>query len=158
MGYEIRIGNAVPHFDKDGGQLYACWKVEPTATDKAPTFPNDEMTGNGNSRHPSYSSWTEFLRQTGLFDLFLGDDGLMKDHPGCRIITKDHHAAVKSALDKWQEKATLPPGLSGSQITSSGYETFDEGKYDHQLARLMWLEFWMKYAIDTYETPAIENY
>ena len=109
MGYSIRIGNAKPEWSKDDGELWARWSVDPKALDDAPTFPNDEMTGNGNCRSPSYSGWAYFCRDAGIYDLFLEKwEGLMSPHPST-------------------------------------------------LARLIWLEFWMRWALKNCETPAIEN-
>ena len=34
----------------------------------------------------------------------------------------------------------------------------DEGKYDYQLARLLWLEWWVEWAIENAGRPAIENW
>jgi hypothetical protein len=144
MGYSIKIGNAVLFFSKDYGDLYACWKVESATSDEAPTFICDQMTGNSNSRHPSYSGWGDFCRETGLDNLFYKEwKGLLYKHPGCVMITEDHYAEVHSALENYQKIATEPPGFGDT--------------YDPQLARLMWLDFWMRWALDNCETPAIHN-
>lgn len=115
MGYTFKIGNAVPKSSKDDGYLRAEWVVEPKSLDDAPIFPNDDMTGNGNDRSPSYSVWADFCRDAGIYDVF---------------------------YDEATKTSTTP----------------DEGKYDPYLARLIWLEWWMTWALDNCETPAIENY
>jgi hypothetical protein len=144
MGYSIRIGNAVPEFSKEDGELYACWVVKSATSDEAPTFINDQMTGNSNGRHPSYSGWGDFCDATGLGDLFYKKwEGLIYKHPGCVMITEDHYAEVHNALERYQKIATKPPGFADA--------------YDPQLARLMWLDFWMRWALDNCETPAIYN-
>lgn len=158
MGYDIKIGNAKPHFDKDDGCLSAKWVVENKTLDEAPSFPNDELTGKSNARHPSYSAWAEFLREVGLYDLFLGDgEGLMKQHPGCSLITREHVDAVESALRTWKESHAIAPGFSGDRFENGKFVEFDVGKYDHQLARLMWLAFWMRWSVENCEAPAMEN-
>lgn len=151
MGYSITIGNAKPEWSKSDGELWARWSVDRKALPDAPTFPHDEMTGSGNCRSPSYSGWAEFCRAAGLYDLFLEKwEGLMCEHPGCKMIEKEHLLQVQAALEKWKRVATKPPGFEG-------WNGEDSDKYDHTLARLIWLEFWMRWALENCETPAIEN-
>ena len=161
MGYSITIGNAVPEFSKEDGELYACWVVEGACSDDAPTFPNDVMTGNSNRRSPSYSGWGDFCRETGLYDLFYKEwEGLIYNHPGCKPITQEHYQEVYDALERYKEKATKLPGFSGYSKWDKNLQlwiTADEDKYDFILPRLMWLEFWMKWALENCETPAIRN-
>ena len=161
MGYTITIGNAVPDFGKEDGELYARWVVEGACSDDAPTFPNDAMTGNSNSRSPSYSGWMDFCQESGLYDLFYTKwEGLIDTHPGCVPINQSHYDEVYDALERFKKKATKPPGFSGYSSWDKENEVWitpDEDKYDHILARLMWLEFWMKWALDNCETPAIQN-
>lgn len=146
MGYNIRIGNAVPFFSKDDDELYACWQIEGATSEDAPNFPGDHFTANSNGRYPSYSAWSQFCNKVGLCDLFFDKyEGLFRMHPGCQLITQDHYQTVSNALEEYQKHAKLPPG----------YDDF--GNYDYNLARLMWLEFWMKWALENCETPAIYN-
>ena len=152
MGYDITIGNAVPKFIKEDGELLAWWDVEGATSDQAPTFINDEMTGNSNSRSPSYCAWTDFTKDVGLHPMFYGEwDGLMRQHPGCFPITMVDLLVVQSALEKRKAISTREPGFSGWNNDE------DEEKYDYNLARLMWLEFWMRWALENCETPAIQN-
>lgn len=159
MGYTITIGNAVPEHSKEDGELSARYVVQSARSDEAPTFPNDELTGNSNNRSPSYTAWHEFCRETGLEYLFYNNStGLLRQHPGCFLLQPYHLAAVYSALTRWQNTATKPPGFAGIKIGEDGHITYpDEGKYDHQLARLLWLEWWMRWALAHCETPAIQN-
>jgi hypothetical protein len=161
MGYNIYIGDAKPEFSKDDGELWARWTVNGMALPDAPTFPNDEVTGNGNCRSPSYVGWSEFCEAVGLHDLFLEKwEGLMGEHPGCKMLHKEHLLQVQAALEKWKRTATKDPGFSGwpkHNPDTNQWETPDDGKYDHNLARLIWLEFWMRWALENCETPAIAN-
>lgn len=142
MGYSIKIGNAVPKFirDMEYEDLVAYWDVEPATSKDAPVFDNDFMTGNGNGRHPSYSGWADFLDSTGLRGLF---SELFVTHPGCVILNRIHYGEIHNALENYKKTATQPPGFLSGQ--------------DHNLARLMWLEFWVKWALENCETPAIRN-
>ncbi len=161
MGYNIKIGNAKIDTSNDDGWLEARWYVEYITHKGAPVFQNDTMTGNGNTRHPSYTTWSIFADEVGLKDLFYGPEGLLYNHPGCIVLTKEHHAQVASALEIWKKKSTKPPGFAGfSNFNSSTGEWCappDEGRYDHQLARLIWLEWWMRWALENCEIPAFEN-
>ena len=146
MGYYIAIGNAVPDFSKEDGCLYACWVVEKTVNGDAPRFIGDECTGKRNIRLPSYTGWSEFCEKVGLHDLFFKQyEGLFRQHPGCVMITQEHCQTVVGALEEYQKHAKRPPG----------YDAF--GNYDYDLARLMWLEYWMNWALENCETPAIYN-
>jgi hypothetical protein len=146
MGYYIAIGNAVPEFSKDYGELYACWKVVETENDYAPNFPGDHVTAKRNIRMPSYTGWSEFCDKVGLTELFFArPEGLFFQHPGCVMITQDHYQQVYDALKEYRKHAKRPPG----------YDDF--GNLDYNLARLMWLEYWMKWALENCETPAIFN-
>ena len=146
MGYYIAIGNAVPEFSKDDGYLHACWRVDETANEDAPNFPGDIMTKNRNIRSPSYTGWSEFCEKVGLTELFFDRcEGLFRNHPGCVMITQEDYQIVADALEEYKKHAQRPPG----------YDDF--GNYDYNLARLMWLDYWMKWALENCETPAIYN-
>jgi hypothetical protein len=153
MGYNITVGNAVPkHSKKYFPHLYASWEVEGTALDDAPTFPGDEMTGNGNERSPSYSVWADFARVTGLYDFFYDERGhLHAGHPGCIGISKEDADLVTVALARYRAKSTLPPGFE------KDWKYQGPPNYDGHLARLIWLEWWMRWAIENCKTPAIQN-
>ena len=154
MGYTFTIGNAVPKFHKDDfPYLSARWKVENATSDDAPTFPGDEMTGNGNSRSTSYTVWSDFCRTTGIYDMFYDErDHLHADHPGCIGIDVEFSASVSAALSSYQAKSTLPPGFESDWCYDG------PANYDYHLARLIWLDWWIKWALENCETPAIENF
>lgn len=154
MGYTFTIGNAKPQHHKDDfPYLSAEWDVEGMTHPDAPTFPNDEMTGNSNQRSPSYSVWSQFCREVGLSSIFYDERGhLLGNHPGCYGLTPEMVAEVSAALARWKAKATLPPGFEKEW----GYN--GPPNYDYQLARLTWLDWWCRWAIENCETPAIANY
>lgn len=148
MGYNINIGNAVPEFDKsDFPYLSARWRVERAEHPSAPDFSADNCpTGNTNGRSPSYGVWTDFTKWAGLYEMFYNEgDGFLRPHPGCCGITHEQVEIVELALEQKKRIATLPVGFS------------DDGSKDHNLARLMWLAFWMRWAVENCKTPAIYN-
>lgn len=160
MGYTLTIGNAVPEFSKDYGELYARWVVESTDRPDSPALPND-TNPRKNYRWPSYSGWANFCREAGIYPLFYGDDpqargGLLENHPGCVLLTEEHYKVVADALVARKAIAEHPPGFmldEGYPIPQDG----TPGEFDAILGRLVWLEWWMRWALDNCETPAIGN-
>lgn len=157
MDYTIVIGNAVPEFSKDDGRLMARWVVRPVYHESAPTFPNDELTGISNSRSVSCVDWVGFCNAAGLTRVFLDNErGLLSPHPGCQMLTPQYHAEVVAALERQREIGDKPPGFE-SPHPSQG-PLGPDNRYDSILATLLWLEWWMRRALETCETPAVYNY
>jgi len=152
MGYTFTIGNAIPVHNKTGfPDLHASWEVEAAHDEHAPTFPNDELTSNGNSRSPSYTAWADFCHTVGLYDFFYTLSGhLHAGHPGCIGITPHDAKFVSAALSRYRGAVTLPPGFEE-------YRYQGPPRFDAHLARLIWLEWWMRWAVEHCDTPAIEN-
>ncbi len=158
MSYDIYIGNAelavLEGLDDQPSSYYI--RVNEMEHPDAPTFPNDDMTGNGNSRHPGYSQWTEFTRTAGLYDLFFNqDDGLMVAHPGNAALRPEHAKEIHKALERWQ--ARHPDATPGFEAFAWGDEVPKHG-YDPILARLIWLDWWVDYALKHCERPCIYNH
>ena len=172
MGYDIYIGNTemepVEQYDDeeeivtpysrviDGKTVYYKPRVNETEQPDAPIFPNDEMTGNGNARHPGYTTWYNFTKNAGLYDLFFDEKtGLMREHPGHQPLEAHHAVEIGHALTRWREK---------HPDTTPGFEkfSFDQNApivgYDYTLARLIWLDWWVKWALAHCEHPAIYNF
>jgi hypothetical protein len=157
VSYSIHIGNAEPVGDIDeayaetaewGGEIRFPWNgvhVPQVNLPDAPTFVGDEMTGNGNGRHPGYSQWSDFCEAAGLHGLFFEKHvGLMSSHPGTFALRAEHHAIVRAALTNWQNNhPNATPGFG------------DEN--DGVLARLLWLDFWMGWALGNCARPAVHN-
>lgn len=93
----------------------------------------------------------EFCKVTELRDLFFDeDDGLFSEHPGCKLLRQEHLDKVQRALIRYQASTTAKPGFYD-------WGEPNTGEYDGNLARIIWLEWWMRWALATCETPAIEN-
>lgn len=144
MGWEILIGE----WDEDArsedpeGTPQTVAHVEVA---EAPAFDGDDA-GHSNCRRPSYVDWHSFCRATGLADLFHGKAGLFAEHPSTVRLTKRHARIVKQAREMFQaaRPAAQPTFLSASE-------------QDHHLARLIWLEWWVNWAIANCKRPAIHN-
>lgn len=131
MGYSITIGNAVVETDKSYfPELYASWRVEGVRHDNAPAF--GEPTDYTNGRWPSYSGWASFLEATGLNDWW---SKVADSHPGCYGLEQEDVDIVAEALKNY----------------------VSEGEEDWQHKRLIWLDYWVRWAVENCETPAIEN-
>jgi hypothetical protein len=143
MGYEIYIGewdlNAKP--EEEG----ACARtVEHIELPNAPAFDGDD-SGHSNCRRPSYSTWHDFGRASGLGGLFHGTNGLFAEHPGTVRLTKQHARIVRTALKAYRAKhPTATPRFCASTA-------------DAHLARLEWLAWWIDWALATCKIPAIHN-
>lgn len=171
MGYNIAIGEAFLDGCKEDAYLRVWAKTE--VHNAAPLFPNDDMTGQSNSRSPSYTAWSEMCRETGLYGMFFGIDGrrnphmqaapdchrdvpIMADHPGYAPINAEDALAVKQALERhtlkygeltpgfrdWMEKDTDAP-LNANECATR--------------ARLLWLNYWVSWAVENCEHPVIAN-
>lgn len=177
MGYDIYIGETTMQpIDDDE----AAWMIEDGYTpehsrivngktvyykpyvgeikrDDAPTFPNDFMTGNSNNRHPGYSSWSDFCDVTGLTPLFFDrETGLMREHPGMQPLHADHALVVDQALKRYRE--THPHAVPGFEDIDLNTREYTNHGYDPMLARLVWLDWWIKWALKNCENPAIRNF
>jgi hypothetical protein len=157
VGYNLKIGNAVlEEVDPDDcdGKFCAKYLIEGAHHDGAPAF--GEPTDYTNQRWPSYSAWADFCKETGLHALFFDKyDGIMREHPGCFKLTEDHLGQVREALERRkQTTGGRPPGFY--DYDEETQQDVDNGN-DPQTARLVWLEYWMAWALEHCERPAIEN-
>lgn len=190
MSYDIYIGEAVMNLPNPEEHNGLAVEVRGHREPDAPTFPNDDMTGNGNSRHPGYSQWGNFTRTAGIHDLFFDkEEGLMRKHPGCFLLRQRDLDRVRFALDQWrikhretvpgfgdrehfeQEIARIKSWLGSAEpdracvaarLVAEHHRNLaalpPTGTFDPILARLIWLEWWMAWALKNCTTPAIHNH
>lgn len=148
MGYSIYIGEYTidpidPRYPDDEPYVHC---PEITLPD-APAFLEDEMSAHNNGRHPSYSGWNDFVWDVGLHEFFFHKQyGLMREHAGIFDITKEHLFVVQEALVDYRKKVGDIEPRFGSRYIKNG-----------NLARLIWLEWWMKWALANCKRPAISN-
>lgn len=85
MGYTITIGQLEIRKEPEDGLDCACisFGAEGVYHDNAPAF--GEPTDHENQRWPSYSSWSDFLQNAGLYDIFFYDSG----HPTAKASFDD---------------------------------------------------------------------
>ncbi len=168
MGYTITIGNGVLGYTK--GDEHLRIRAERATHADAPA--HCPYTGNGNSRCPSYTAWHDFCKDAGIHELFYGqgwsrderrylecgdefhrETPLLAEHPGAFALLPADLEYVRAA--RVRREATnegKPPGFWDYDARGE----VDNGK-DHVLARLLWLEFWIDWALTNCTIPTIEN-
>ncbi len=163
MGYSVHIGEAVVDAYEGDEFEQLTVGVEELFLPEAPALPNDVNPGK-NIRWPSYGAWHDFTRAVGLHSLFYGGEprseasrGLMSAHPGCVSLTKEHHQQIVEALARYRQ--SHPDAVAGFQHTdySTSPPTSRDTHYDALLGRLVWLEWWVGWAIVNCRRPAIYN-
>lgn len=152
MGYTILIGNGVMEpservttYSREIGSevRYYDVSVEEASSYAAPLFPGDEVTGKTNCRRPTVWDWEEFCQETGLWELFLGKEhGIMAGQGGFCQLKMEHLLAIRVALRSWE--GGHPGALPG----------WGDG-YDYALARLLWLFFWVSWALENCENAGL---
>jgi len=171
MGYDILIGNAElaePDDPEDRDGLYeASFYVRGVTHPEAPVFENDTMTGKSNGRYPGYGAWADFLRSVELHDLFKNErTGLMRQHPGCHMLAPDHGEKISQALAAYRKKyPNAKPGFGEEILVNSPVIVSDVRSMDvpdrqvanFHMARLIWLDWWVQWALKNCERPAIYN-
>lgn len=147
MGYTITIGQLSIEKNPDDGIDCSCisFGAEGARHDDAPAF--GEPADYTNSRWPSYGVWSDFMRATGLYDVFFYDRGhLIGGHPGVRLITPVLALKVSHALVVYR--------MANPSAESVMREGDDASAW---LCRLIWLDYWIGWAIKNCETPVIAN-
>ena len=92
-----------------------------------------------NYRNMSGMQWRYFLEETQLGKLF--DKNHIVDGSRLHRIDLSFALEVENLYQEYVRKHALPPG-------------YGDGK-DGNLARFIWLGYWVSYAVDKYQTPAI---
>ena len=152
MGYNLTIGNAVlAEPDPDTNEYFV--EVEGFEHPEAPAF--GEPTDHTSERWPSYSGWHDFCDEVGLRELFYDEEkGLLAHHPGTVALNRDHLVVIEAALKR--RRATNGRKEPGFPDETPAGELIENGK-DPQLARLVWLEYWVRWALENCERPALHN-
>ena len=169
MTYDMTIGEYYREDISEEGEEPHFWESARTVTlDEAPKFLNDDLTGRSNFRSAAYSGWSTFCEKHPIInDLMWGTGNgagpLMPDHPGIADLKPEHLAAVREALKAHRAvvgEDTLPGYVPDATDLRFGgnYEPHDPTKkYDYALVRLLWMEWWMEWALANCERPVFSN-
>lgn len=146
MGYHIYIGEPSVKLCREDslGMLVPTIVVQMERSYDAPYFDNDDLTEKTNYRAPSYNGWEEFTKESDLHHLFYNaETGLMTKNPGAALLNTHHLAEVKHAIAKWAiRRKEESMGIAGFALNQ-----------DRVAANLMWLEYWIKWALEYCTTP-----
>jgi hypothetical protein len=142
MSLSITIGNLyTTELDEEvGPQLY----IDKLELPYAPSFPNDS-TGQTNSRSIGYSVWSIFIVETGTYHFFNDHIGIFSEDFGTKSITAHDCLLIEQIRINYQAKINKAPGFCLDEPCD----------YDGNLARLIWFEWWMKWAVLNTSNPGI---
>lgn len=159
MAYAIKIGEFSINNEDPECSFVEAKKV---TLAEAPAFPNDAIK-HTNSRFPGYSVWYDFCAVAGLQTLFYQDDQFRGGHPGYFELTQDHLNQAQTALTNYQlANNGKPPGFSPFMPSGmpSGFGKANNTllEYDATLARLIWVEWWIRWALLNCSRPIVSNF
>lgn len=166
MSYSIYIGNAEleSEWPGDDERPYAAWVVHCIERDDAPYKP--DLTGKSNGCHPGYAQWSEAMRDAGLYEMWYDDErGLLRPHPGCRPLTREHMERTETALRALARRHPDDrPGIcfcatcAPHDVPPGGAERpAHDPRLSMRLLRLEWMVWWMRWALDNCPRPAVSN-
>ena len=169
MGYTLRIGELEMEYHQDEDEPRIELNAKGFHHDDAPAF--GEPTDGESQRWPSYSSWSDFAKDAGLYTLFYGkepgsrewvrDDALIAEHPGCVPLTEKHRREINAALAAWKIKypEAMPtygrPAPEGEHPLA--WSDPDNPEENGKMCRLVWLHYWVNWALDNCERPVFQN-
>jgi hypothetical protein len=145
MGYTITIGELEIEKCPEDGIDSDCLRFGAKGERHyaSPSF--GEPTDFTNSRWPSYTAWAETMRTAGLHEAMFYGGTLIGGHPGVRLVTPELRDAVSNAL-------------AGLRARFPGREpAFDDTDEGCAMARLTWMDYWLRWALANCETPVIAN-
>jgi hypothetical protein len=145
MGWGITIGNAVIAPNDEDSTMHLL-TVEDASHPDAPEWPTNEgdwpdISGKTNYRAPSYSGFASWLAATGLADKVAAFDA-RGSNGDVYILRPEERDSVSDARERWER--THPGAVPGWDKSNDG-----------TLARLIWYEWWMTWALANCERPAI---
>lgn len=146
MGYDLRIGELRINKEPDDGLESSCisFSAEAHSLPDAPAF--GEPTDFTNGRWPSYSSWSNAMKEAGLYDVFFFQGNLIGGHPGVRLVTAEMAAAIQDSKARLEKDY---PGIKAEYDNAKPHQ----GTY----CRVLWLEYWTVWALSNCKTPVIAN-
>lgn len=146
MGYSITIGELqVDKYPEDGIESDCIsFSAKGVSHESAPAF--GEPTDFTNSRWPSYSAWSNFLEYAGLYDAFFCNRRLIGGRPGVRLVTKEMLELIQESKLRMESENPPPVATMENYTEKNGY-----------YCRIIWLEYWCKWALENCETPVIAN-
>lgn len=164
MGYNLRIGELSVDYDNDEDCPYVTLSAEGAYHDDAPAF--GELGGKSNEKWPSYTGWHDFSDYFNLGSLFYGkgpngdlirDDHLIQLHPGVVPLTKTHLKEIEAAVSSHKIKHPNATPTYGEKQKSAFDADENNPEKNWQYCRLVWLHYWVKWALKNCERPVFAN-
>lgn len=156
MGYNITIGELEISKEPDDGLDCPClyFHAKGTRRDDAPAF--GEPTDYTNQRWPGYDSWSDVLSHADMYDLFFEDGRLIGGHPGVRLVTPELVTVVgvrKADFERRYPHVVATYGDPPSHMEEDPSNPPENETY----CRVVWLDYWLRWALENCETPVIAN-
>ena len=158
MGYTLGIGELETKVYYEGVESSIRNRATGIRLEEAPKF--NEPTDCYNERWPSYTAWTNFSKFVGLYDLFYDKSfGLIRNHPGCVPLVKEHKEMVDDAYTAFYIKyPNCKPGYSPKINEREGvWEDPDWPEENCYAVRLEWLKFWVDWSLVNCKNPVFSN-
>lgn len=158
MGYTLIIGELKTFVEQDGLDSRIINRAEEVIHKTAPAY--GEPTDYSNSRWPSYSSWADAMRFVGLYDMMFDEEtGLMRNHPDCVPLVKEHKEIIDKAYKEFYEKyPNCKAGYSPKINEKEGiYEDAEWPEENNYATRLEWLKYWVDWALENCKIPVFYN-
>jgi hypothetical protein len=158
MGYTLIIGELETRVEYEGLESYIVNDAKDVMDDKAPAF--GEPTDHSNCRWPSYTSWHQAMRFVGLHEMmFNKKSGLIRNHPGCVPLVKEHKEIIDKAYNEFYEKyPNCKAGYSPKINLKEGiFEDTEWSPENEWAVRLEWLKYWVDWALENCKHPVFYN-
>lgn len=129
MSYYFKIGELNVTFDNSVENPHIRLGTARQKRDDAPAF--GDRFDYCNELNVAYPAWKGFCKNVGLYELFYGDgknDCLLENHPGCVPLTTRHQSKIN--------------------------EVFKENP---TFELLIWLNYWVNWAMENCDKPVFEN-
>jgi len=160
MGYTVAIGDLKhhePEYDEDRHEfLYTTGAVYTTHVDA----PNEAYLGRCNTRSPTYSVWSEVCNDLGLKGLLNNSPTSSKGFNAKEVIMIDEEFVkeftILAELFRKNNPTIVPKYTDDTPDTTD--TTDEEMKYMvlcGSMVRLVWLEFWIDWAVKNCKTPVM---
>jgi len=149
MGYNLIIGELEVDYDiNDGLESSIHLSAVPEKGRKESFLNVGEPTDGTNMRWPSYTSWSNFARATGLYEFFFDDcEGVIRHHPGAQPLTEEHRRIID---EKYNDFKKANPNAEPNY-------KYEDNVNNSILVRLEWLKYWVDWALDNCEKPVFAN-
>ena len=158
MGYTLKIGELRTEIEYCGLESYINNDVESVYDENSPAF--GEPTDHTNERWPSYTSWGNAMRFISLDNfMFNKETGLIRSHPDCVPLVKEHKEIIDKAYKDFYEKyPNCKAGYSPKINEGKGvFEDKEHPEENNYATRLEWLKYWVDWALENCEKPVFYN-